>query len=141
MHSLAPLFSSLRMLNNILSYFVKCNMLSLTRAILASEAQNLKIGCTNQNASNLKYKYASQAQFGSFSFFLLTTMFDKLLKTSSDKTISEKGLDNVIEYTNKASRDIAHLADHNRIASNNFITFGSNQGEDLTVSSIINALG
>jgi hypothetical protein len=61
-------------------------------------------------------------------------MFDIFLKPNNDKTISEKGLDNVITYTNKASRDIAHLADHNRVASNNFITFGSNLGEDLSVS-------
>lgn len=62
-------------------------------------------------------------------------MFDIFLKPNSDKTISEKGLENVIEYSNKTSRDIAKLAEHNRVASNNFITFGSGHSEDMSVSS------
>ncbi|OBZ87787.1 Sphingolipid long chain base-responsive protein LSP1 [Choanephora cucurbitarum] len=55
-----------------------------------------------------------------------------LFHKSSDKTVSEKGLSNVIDYTGKSSRDVAHLADNNRISANNLMAYGSHIGDDLT---------
>ncbi|KAI8334464.1 Eisosome component PIL1-domain-containing protein [Blakeslea trispora] len=55
-----------------------------------------------------------------------------LFHKSSDKSVSEKGLLGVIEYTGKSSRNVAHLADNNRISANNLMAYGSHIGDDLT---------
>lgn len=53
---------------------------------------------------------------------------------TSDKPLSEKGLSGVLYYSNKASRDVAQLADDNRVSANNLMTYGALLGDDLTVS-------
>ncbi|KAI8068119.1 Eisosome component PIL1-domain-containing protein [Gilbertella persicaria] len=55
-----------------------------------------------------------------------------LFHKSSEKSSSEKGLSNVLEYTQKSSRDISQLADNNRMAANNLMAYGSHMGDDLT---------
>ena len=51
-----------------------------------------------------------------------------------EKSISEKGLSGVLSYANKSSRDIAQLADDNRVSANNLMSYGSLLGDDLVVS-------
>ncbi|KAI9483000.1 MAG: Eisosome component PIL1-domain-containing protein [Benjaminiella poitrasii] len=55
-----------------------------------------------------------------------------LFHKSGEKTLSEKGLLGVLEYTNKLSRDVAQLADNNRVSANNLMSFGCHLGDDLT---------
>lgn len=51
-----------------------------------------------------------------------------------EKSLSEKGLSGTLYYANKSSRDVAQLADDNRVAANNLMSYGSMLGDDLTVS-------
>lgn len=51
-----------------------------------------------------------------------------------EKSLSEKGLTGVLHYANKSSRDIAQLADNNRVSANNLMSYGSMLGDDLNVS-------
>lgn len=57
-----------------------------------------------------------------------------LFHKSSDKPLSEKGLQGVLEYSQKSSRCIGQLADDNRVSAHNLMTYGSVLGDDLTVS-------
>lgn len=49
-----------------------------------------------------------------------------------EKSLSEKGLSGTLYYANKSSRDVAQLADDNRVAANNLMSYGSMLGDDLT---------
>lgn len=57
-----------------------------------------------------------------------------LFHKGSEKPLSEKGLLGVLDYSAKSSRDVAQLADDNRVSANNLMTYGSLLGDDLTVS-------
>jgi hypothetical protein len=53
---------------------------------------------------------------------------------TSERPLSEKGLSGVLYYSNKSSKDVAQLADDNRVSANNLMTYGALLGDDLTVS-------
>ncbi|KAI7907739.1 Eisosome component PIL1-domain-containing protein [Cokeromyces recurvatus] len=59
-------------------------------------------------------------------------MFGLFHRNSNEKTLSEKGLLGVLEYSNKSSGHVVQLADMNRISAHNLMTFGSYLGDDLT---------
>lgn len=60
-------------------------------------------------------------------------MFSAFSFHKSDKPLSEKGLEGVLQYSAKSSRHVAQLADDNRVSANNLMTYGAMLGDDLTV--------
>lgn len=58
-------------------------------------------------------------------------------KSDSNKPLSEKGLNGVLYYSAKSSRDITQFAENNRVSANNLMTFGALLGDDFNVINII----
>ncbi|KAG0911268.1 hypothetical protein G6F33_007135 [Rhizopus arrhizus] len=58
--------------------------------------------------------------------------FNPFHKSSNEKSLSEKGLGAVIDYSTKMSKSVVQIADDSRVASNNLIMYGSPLGDDLT---------
>lgn len=61
-------------------------------------------------------------------------MFSAFSFHKTDKPLSEKGLDGVLQYTSKSSRHVVEFADDNRVSANNLMTYGACLGDDMTVS-------
>ncbi|KAI9343354.1 Eisosome component PIL1-domain-containing protein [Pilaira anomala] len=60
-------------------------------------------------------------------------------KSDSNKPLSEKGLNGVLYYSAKSSRDITQFAENNRVSANNLMTFGALLGDDF--NDVTNKLG
>jgi hypothetical protein len=65
--------------------------------------------------------------------------FNPFHKSSNEKSLSEKGLGAVIDYSTKMSKSVVQIADDSRVASNNLIMYGSPLGDDLTVNLYLKA--